>query len=129
MRWFALVLSGIVGAQLIAGAGCESTPNEIGIARVEERLPMEAIRVGERRTFKNRQGRTDEGLYFQTQEDGTIYVVNTTSGRVIYSGPIEEDEKFWLNLDWERAMQDGRLVYEGNLPKGQGYQLYFVPRP
>jgi hypothetical protein len=130
MAWRALILSGVLGAVMLCGAGCESSSvvEQAGVLGDEERLPRAAVPVGGERVFTNSAGRSDRGLYYMADRDGRIYVVNESSGRVVFSGPIENEEKFWLNFSRERAMKDGRLVYEGNLRRGDRFQLYFAPR-
>jgi hypothetical protein len=136
MGWHAMFLSGVVGLGMIGAMGCESSDDplvdvrngRINSSGYEEQLPRDAMRVGDERTFRNdAAARRDRGLYYVPSRDGRVYVRDEDTGRVIFSGKIASGEKFWLNLDRERATVDGRLVYEGHLTRGERYQLYFKP--
>jgi hypothetical protein len=90
--------------------------------RRDERLPTDAAQVGEKLKLD-----PDTGIYYKPDRDGRVYVYDNDSRSVVFSTHVNRRQKVWLNLDREKVTVDGRVVFEGNLPKGAPYELYFVP--
>jgi hypothetical protein len=90
--------------------------------RQDERLPTGATQVGEKLTLD-----PDTGIYYKPERDGQVYVYNSDGRAVEFSTHVNRGQKFWLNMSREKATVDGRVVFEGNLRRGDRYELYFVP--
>src|SRR5439155_20523209 len=72
-----------------------------------DRIPVDAQPVGQRLVLGDP---PDTGLFFQPKSDGRVFVRDETENKIIYSGPLRQDQQFWLNLTRERATVDGHTV-------------------
>ena len=81
-----------------------------------DEIPREAVAV---------EGGEGVGLRYEPARDGTIYVYDIDSDRVVYVGRLQSKERFVLDPSGNRATVDGKTVFRSDLNPKNRYRLYF----
>lgn len=94
----------------IAVLGCSSEP------RAEQVPPNAQLLV---------QG--DQQLAYTAPSDGTVYIYDSTSETLVYSGEVQKGQSISIDPDDDKVMVDGRLAVEKDIHAGNRHRIYFVP--
>ena len=139
LRWlFSMLVAGVL---LVPFVGCESLtdddddndddrvvrederisrdPDDDDLDRLPREIPSSAVRV--------ERGK-GQRLVYTPSDDGTVYVYNADTSKLIYSGRLNDGERFVLDPTENEATIDGRRVLGADLKKNQRYYLYFDER-
>jgi hypothetical protein len=106
-RTAALVLTVLVLTNTLIGVGCSSG----GAVPANAMLTAEGTRR----------------LPYTTTAAGTLYVVDKTSGSLIYSGNVEAGRKILVDPDANRIYADDQVLQERQLTSGHTYRVFFQP--
>jgi hypothetical protein len=68
----------------------------------------------------------DEHLAYQAPHDGTVYVYNEHSHKMVYSGGIKKGETLDVDLKHNVISVDGRTVLRHDLSRGSEHKIYFM---
>ena len=109
LRQFALSAT-VLGALVVFAAGCASDRGDI---------PPQAMVMAS----------GDDEITFQAPKDGTVYVLNERSDKMVYSGGINKGETMFVNIDDNQIRVDGRTVLRQDLTHGSKHAVYFLPSP
>src|SRR5437763_9181119 len=88
-----------------------------GCASGRGNVPRDAMLVTER----------SAGLAFAASENGTVYITNKSSGKLIYSTPVKAGDKLIFYPEKKRIILNGNVVKEdSNFDPKQVHRLYFL---
>jgi hypothetical protein len=68
-------------------------------------------------------------LAYRAPSDGTIYVYDKTSGKLAYSGKVENGQYFRVDPGDRRITVDGNVVQDKVVRTGRQYRLFFREEP
>src|SRR5690349_22237178 len=71
----------------------------------------------------------DEHLAYQAPHDGTVYVYNDHSHKMVYSGDVKKGQTLDVDLKHNVITVDGRTVLRHDLAHGSEHQVYFMRSP
>lgn len=75
--------------------------------------------------------RVEEGvgtLSFRAYDDGTAYVVDQTSGRIIDTVELKRGDELRLDPSSDDVLLNGKDVYDGNVLRDNRHAIHFLPR-
>lgn len=104
----AALFSTVVGAGLVLGLAACTNESMQGI-------PASATLVT---------GGSDR-LSYRAPADGTVYIYDRDSPRLVYSGEVHRDQLVEVRPGDGRVLLDGRTVTERGLSSGNHYEMYF----
>jgi len=97
-----------VATMILLISGC-SSPNGA--------VPSNAVLVTER----------SAGLAFAASENGTLYITNKSSGKIIYETPVRPGDKLIFYPETHRVILNGTVVKEdSSFDSKQIHRLYFL---
>ena len=102
---------GVMLACVVAGtlfiAGCTATGKNA--------IPTGADRVAS--------GKGD--IDYRAQRDGDIWVYDTDSKKMVYTGPVRDGDRVRVNTEANQILVGGRPVSERSLAGDHKYEIYF----
>lgn len=122
-----VVALGTVGLALGAGCTADTLGSNDDRDRTGTRDRSDDPRdppVGVPRTARLVDREFDE-MTFRAPDDGTMWVVESTNDRVIYTDRVRRGDEFRLEPDRNRATLNGRTVVERDVKSGIRHRIFF----
>ena len=109
LRAWAIILT-CAAATYLVGAGCTQTGKRT--------IPSGAHQV--------ESGRGE--IRYIAERDGTVWVDDAATDKMVFTGPIRDQERIVVNSDTNQITVNGRTVSEQPLIRDHRYRIYFKRR-
>jgi hypothetical protein len=108
MNLFRTMTAGMILGTAVLAGGCQYNRNSA--------VPASAVMAGESSGY----------LSYRAGSDGTVYVINRTKDKVVFSGPIMKGQTVVVDSQKNQVMVEDRIVSENSLVNGDVYRIYFL---
>jgi hypothetical protein len=103
-----IAVPGVLGLSLMVGVvGCQNERHD--------EIPPTALMASE----------GDEKLAYMAPSDGEVYVYDTETDRMVYSGTIEKGQTIQVDPEKDRVSIDGNTKLERALNNGNQHRIFF----